>query len=319
MKRFTWILLVVFSVLLVPTYAQDYVTPQELADENGAFVDVNGISIYYTVEGEVTNPAVILIHGFSGNTSSWHLVQPVLAEAGYYAIAVDLPPFGLSDKNPDIDMSRSGMADIVAGFMDTLGIESATLVGHSMGGAVTAQVAVRHPDKVERLVFVAGGIFEAIEREESEEDDANPLQSLLANLNPNNPASVQLLRTFINRDYFAQTLESAYFDDSLITEEAIDGYAKLLLIEDAPAGFLAYLGAEEQNPITLQQLVESTTVPVLILWGIEDTWVPLQLGETMAEAYGERAELVTFANVGHVPMEELTDGFNEALINFLNN
>jgi pimeloyl-ACP methyl ester carboxylesterase len=276
------------------------------------------VSIYYETMGEATNSVVMLIHGFGGSTFTWRDTMPALADAGFYAIALDLPPFGLSDKNPDLNFSRSWMADMVSGLMDELGIAKATIVGHSMGGGVTAQFAVRHPEKVEKLVFVAGGIFEALEQVDAsaeETDNTSPF-ALLNTIDPKSPAAPILLRSLITKDFFVNTIKSAYFDDSIVTEEVADGYAKILQIEEAPVGFLAYLQAEETNPITLDDFVQANAFPTLLLWGQEDTWVTLKLGELMY-AKLDGAQLITYANIGHLPMEETAEAFNADLIAFL--
>jgi alpha-beta hydrolase superfamily lysophospholipase len=117
------------------SFNQEYRSPQELADTGGAFAEVNGASIYYIAKGESSNPAIILIHGFGGSTFTWRGNIDALAGAGYYVVALDLPPFGLSDKSPEIGYSRSDFAAYVAGLMDYLEIESATFVGHRRGGS----------------------------------------------------------------------------------------------------------------------------------------------------------------------------------------
>lgn len=314
------LVLFVVSLSSLTSLAQTFKTPEELADPNGAFADVNGVRVYYTSAGEPSAPAVILIHGFGGSTFTWREVQPALAEAGFYSVALDLPPFGLSDKNPDLDYSRSGMAEVVVGLMDVLGIESATIVGHSMGGAVTAQLAVHHPERAERLVFVAGGIFEVLQSSDSEStpeaQSSSPL-SILATIDPRSPVAPVLLRSLIDRRFFANTLESAAYKDEVITDAMVDGYLRFIQIEEAPVGFLAYTQAVEAQPISLDDLVATASdKPVLLMWGVEDSWVELRLGETMHAAL-PASQLLTYAGIGHLPMEEDLDAFNRDLIAFL--
>ena len=312
MKKFIILVLLLLSCFGWVS-AQTYKTPQELADDDGAFADVGGISVYYRAQGDDTNPVILLIHGFGGSTFTWRDTLPALAEAGFYAIAIDLPPFGLSDKNPDLDYSRSWMADLVADFMDEVGIETATIVGHSMGGAVTAQFAVRHAEQVEKLVFVAGGVFEALE---NEDESSSPL-NFLNTIDPKAPAAPIILRTLVTRDFFLGTLASAYYDPSIVTEEVADGYAKLLEIEEAPIGFLAYVQATESSPISLDDLDNVVAeTPVLLIWGQEDTWVSPELGDAMF-AVLNNAEFVSYPEVGHLPMEETPETFNTDLIAFL--
>lgn len=317
------LLLAALLTMIIPVYGQDdgFVSRESLADENGTFVDVDDTNIYYVTEGDPNDPPVILIHGFGGSTFTWRDTLTALADAGFYAIALDLPPFGLSDKNPELDYSRSSMADWVAGLMDVLNMDKATIAGHSMGGGVAAQFAARYPERLDKLVFVAGGVFDAMGNvgdasSEQEDSGVSPL-GLLNLINPQSPVAEQLLRTLINEDYFRDTLRSAYYDDGLVTEEAVQGYARLIRIEDAPAGFLAYVQANNSSIADLTTVVEAVgNTPVFIMWGEEDTWVPIALGERMFERFAN-ASMVTYAEVGHLPMEETPDAFNEALIDFL--
>lgn len=313
--------LIFLMLILAPitaVNAQNYRTPEELADKNGAFISIDGEAIYYVAEGNSTDPVIIFIHGFGGSTFTWRDILEPVSDQGFYALALDLPPFGLSSKNPALDYSRSAMADLVAAFMDELGIATATIVGHSMGGAVTAQFAVKHSERIDQLVFVAGGVFSTSTETESDSGAGRTSPfSLLQRIDPRSPLATVALRALVNRDFFRDTLMSAYYDDALVTDEAVDGYARLLLIEDAPAGFLAYTVARDTNPVTLEELAEaSAEIPVLIIWGEEDTWVPITVGKTMAQTL-KNVKFVYYPAVGHLPMEENTEGFIEDLLRFL--
>jgi pimeloyl-ACP methyl ester carboxylesterase len=302
--------------LLSAVTAQQYSTPQELADENGHFATVDQASIYYVTAGDPTNPAVIFIHGFGGSTFTWRDNLLPVAQAGFYAIALDLPPFGLSDKSASLGYTRSDMAKYVVGLMDILQIDHATIVGHSMGGAVTALLAVNNPERVQSLVFVAGGVFEALDRETTQETDNQSPFAFLANLDPTSPGAAQLLRVTLRPRTFANIMTSAYYDQESITDEMVDGYARPLQIENWPQGFLAYLQARDQQIITLSDLANTATMPVLILWGEEDSWVPITLGEAMLATLPD-ARMIRYPLTGHLPMEEQTERFNQDLVAFL--
>jgi len=315
MTRWLWLSILILALWFGPGNAQEddeYQTPQELADENGAFVTVSDVSLYYVSEGNPEDDAVIFIHGFGGSTFSWRDTLAPVAEAGYYAIALDLPPFGLSDKSADIGYAHQDFAGYVAGLLDALEIEQATIIGHSMGGSVTAYFAREYTERVEKLVFVAGGVFEAIDLAEG----GGGAFDFLSIINPEAPAAVGLLRSLLTPERFSSTLTSAYADDNEVTDEIAAGYQRPLLIEDWPVGFLAFLQASEENPITLDQLADVATMPTLILWGEEDTWVPLELGEVMDDAL-PNATLITYPSIGHLPMEEAPTQFNKDLIAFL--
>ncbi|MGB7341826.1 MAG: alpha/beta hydrolase [Phototrophicaceae bacterium] len=318
MRNLFWFILLAV-IMSVPVSAQDEITLADLADEDGLFADINGASIYYIARGNPDDSAVMLIHGFGGSTFTWRDTIDVLVDAGYYVVAFDLPPFGLSDKSPELDYSRRAYADIVAGLMDELSIETATIVGHSMGGSTTAYFAVAYPERVDKLVFVAGGVFEASSANDNEDtasSGGSPL-GFLSGIDLDSEQAVFIIETALIPATFASIIETAYFDSSIMTDEVVAGYARPILTDNWGAGFIAYLNAVDENPISMDDLVEAVDMPVLIMWGEEDTWVPIEMGLMMDEVLAN-STLITYANVGHLPMEETVDAFNTDLIAFLN-
>ena len=322
-KSFRYFVALLIGLLVIlPAAAQSYKTPQELADPDGQFLDIDGTSIYIQARGDVEDPAVILLHGFGGSTFTWRNSLDPLAEAGYYVVAMDLPPFGLSDKSADIDYSRTGLANLVIAVMDDLKIDSAVIVGHSMGGGVTAYLGAQHPDRVRGLIFVSGGLFEALPDAASNQGDTSSrdgLFAMLEGIDPASPVASLLVRTFLTPERFTELLDSAYVRKEVITPEVIAGYQRPLLTEDWPEGLLAFSAAEERTPVTLEALtgaVEENEIPVLILWGESDPWVSIALGETMHTALID-SQMDTYKGVGHLPMEEDTEAFNASVIAFL--
>jgi len=319
-----WVLcLIIAGLFILPINAQTYKTPQELADPDGQFLDIEGVSIYVQARGEKTNPTVILLHGFGGSTFTWRGTLDPLAEAGYYVVALDLPPFGLSDKFADINYSRTILAHLVAVVMDEMGIERAVIVGHSMGGGVTAYLGAQHSERVRGLIFVSGGLFEAMPDtallNEADTEARDGLFGMLEGLDPASPLASVLVRTFLTPKRFTDLLESAYERKEVITSDVIEGYQRPLLLEDWPQGLLAYRAAEEMTPVNLDDLtgvVADHEIPVLILWGEDDSWVSIKLGETMHAAFA-KSDMKTYEGVGHMPMEEDTDAFNADVIAFL--
>ena len=261
----------------------------------------------------------MLIHGFGGSTFTWRDNIDAFVDAGYYVVALDLPPFGLSDKNPDIGYSHEDYADYVAGLMDTLNIESATIVGHSMGGSVTSYFVLNYPERVDNLIFVAGGVFDRAQdnnsEDESESDGGSPL-GILSTIDLESESAVNILRISLVPATFASLIESAYFDPSIMTDEVVAGYARPLQIENWTEGFIAYLLADDAPAITLNEVASVADMPVLIIWGEEDTWVSIAMGHAMNEAFSNIA-MMTYAEVEHVPMEENIERFNTDVIQFL--
>ena len=316
-----------------------------LARDNGSFVELDGVLLYYEMMGDAANPPILLLHGFGGSTFTWRYLMPDLADAGYYVVAVDLPPFGLSDKNPDLTYSREWMAQQVMKLSGDLELDQPIVIGHSMGGLVTAYIGVEYADSVRALVFVAGGVspmggLESSDNESEGNDNSsidnsniddgdtddgnadgptgsNPVQALLANLDPSSPLAGILLERFVTRDFFADTLKSAYHDPSQVTDEAVAGYAEILEVDGATSGFLGYLQAIEQNPITLADLDAAIAdKPVLLIWGEVDSWVTIDIGYAMQQTL-DNARMITYPEIGHIPMEENTKEFNRDIIGFI--
>lgn len=313
------ILFFIATLYTLPLLAQT--TPQDLADPDGKFLSVDDTSIYLQTRGNPDDPAVVLIHGFGGSTFTWRNTLDPLAEAGFYVVALDLPPFGLSNKSADLDYSRSALADLVVDVMDELSIEKAVIVGHSMGGGVTASFAVQHPERVNGLVFVDGGVFEAMpEGAVSSDGGMSDLSGFIETLDPRSPFAAMLVRAFLTPERFTEILKSAYVRKEVITPEVIAGYQRPLQLDDWPQGLLAFSTAVETSPISLDDLanaVDQYGMPVLIIWGEDDPWVSILLGETMQVALSE-SEIITYEGVGHLPMEEAQEDFNTDLMTFLN-
>jgi pimeloyl-ACP methyl ester carboxylesterase len=112
--------------------------------------EVDGLRLHYVVEGR--GPAVILVHGLGGFAETWrHNIGALARRATVFAF--DLPGFGASAK-PYARYRLSNFAGALRGFMDSLGLAQASIVGHSLGGAVGVTYALTHPSRVERLALV---------------------------------------------------------------------------------------------------------------------------------------------------------------------
>ena len=116
-------------------------------------VRIHGHDVGYRMAG--SGPALLLIHGLTGSSTTWREVMPTLADR-FTVIAPDLLGHGESAK-PRGDYSLGAFASGIRDLLVTLGIERATVVGHSLGGGVAMQMAYQFPDRCERLVLVNSG------------------------------------------------------------------------------------------------------------------------------------------------------------------
>jgi len=112
-------------------------------------------SLGVTIAGE--GEAVVMIPGLFGSAYSYRQVIPLLDEAGYRVIVVEPLGLGLSSRPVDADYSLTAQADRVLAAMDSVGVETAVLVGHSVGASIALRIAYRNPERVRAIVSLEGG------------------------------------------------------------------------------------------------------------------------------------------------------------------
>ena len=117
------------------------------------FIDIHGDRIAFHDEG--AGEALLLIHGMAGSSATWRAILPQLRKR-YRVIAPDLLGHGQSSK-PRTDYSLGAFAVSLRDLLDELGVESATVVGHSLGGGIAMQFLYQHPEYCRRLVLISSG------------------------------------------------------------------------------------------------------------------------------------------------------------------
>jgi len=261
---------------------------------------VDGHRLRYVRSG--SGPAVVLVHGFGSSLYTWKDVIPALA-ASHDVVALDLPGFGQSDQ--PADLSFADLPRAVLGLMDRLGIERASLVGNSMGGAAVALVAAERPERVDALVLIdaAGFNLGASERPRMVSFAMSGAGSLLARL-PGKRVVVEA------------SLRQVFHDASRITPERLSEY---LAAASRPGTFPAIrsLGASSGD----RQAVVAQSLPriqarALVLWGDDDRWIPIAHADRFVAAI-PGARKVVIPACGHVPQEEKPEEVARLLLEFL--
>jgi len=313
-KKLLWLLVAVLVILLIgpfviPLPEQPDLTAEALAPGTGRFVTVDGVKTYVLDIGPRDGPAVVLIHGFGGSTYSWRDTIPALASDGYRAVALDLKGFGLSDKKFDEDYGHPSQALFVAGVMDELGIDKASIVGHSMGASVLGHFAALFPERVDKLVLVDGTV--SVDEDGSSFDP----MSWLIQFPPIRQWARIIMRWQLNEETVSARLRTAYHDPEKLTQEIENGYLTPQRVKDWELALLGMVRDSNKNSLAspLQNIIDA---PVLIVWGQQDTWVPLGRGRVLAESL-PASKLSIIPDSGHLPMEEQAEVFNDILLDFL--
>jgi len=137
----------------VSTESKDTVVNQIITPSDSGYADVNGLKMYYEVYGK--GKPIVLLHGsFMSIPLNWSQIIPLFARDRKVIVA-EMQGHG---RTRDINraLSYEGMADDVSGLLKHLKVDSADILGYSMGGGVAFQIAVRHPEQVRRLVVLSG-------------------------------------------------------------------------------------------------------------------------------------------------------------------
>ncbi len=318
MKRLLCILLLLLALLLCLLLIgpflmpepplQDTVPPEQLADPDSRFIDVNGLRIHYKIAGQ-GEPTLVLLHGFGASVFSWRKVIAPLARGGT-VIAFDRPAFGLTARplpgewrgeNP---YSPEAQADLTVALLDELGVEKAVLVGHSAGGTVALLSALRHPERVEALVLVDAAIYR---------EGATPgwLRPVL--LTPQMQRLGPLLVRLLVRGGEA-AIRIAWDDPDKVVPEILSGYNKPLQVENWDRAVWELILAS--HPLGLGTQLDEIRIPVLVITGDHDRVVPTRESVRLA-AELRKAELVVVRDCGHVPHEERPELFLRATTDFL--
>lgn len=304
------LLLVIVVAHLVPLPAPPDRDPAGLLPAGARFLDVAGEDVPVLEAGDPGSPAVVLVHGFGGSTFSWRLTVPALAAAGYRAVALDLVNFGLSEKRWEADTGHPTQARRVLAVMDALEIDHAVLVGHSMGGNVNLHVAMLAPGRVRALVLVDAAVVPT-GRGWSPGD---ALASAALQFPPLRQVARQVALRTVDDRRLVEMLASAYADPGFVTAEIADGYLAQIRTRDWDLALFA--ATRDRGSNALPSELGRLELPVQVIWGREDPWIPVATGEALRDSIpGARLEVIPAA--GHLPFEEQPEAFMDRLLGFL--
>jgi len=256
-------------------------------------VTVFGANIHYVDAGDAAKPNVILLHGLGGNTTNWQFNVAVLA-ANYHVIALDQVGFGKSDK-PMLKYRVGTYVDFLDKFMSELKIEKASLVGNSMGGWVAGLMAIKYPNRVEKVVLAdAAGIIPA---------------------NFNEGDVYQLNNS--TRDEIRANLKRIFATPALQNNEALVDQFMTARVTVGDGGTInSLIESIKRKEDFLNDRLGEIKKPTLIVWGKQDGLLPVADAYTFNKGI-TGSELVIFDACGHAPQVEKAADFNKAVLEFL--
>lgn len=271
----------------IDAYVAAYVMPvEEEGDEDQGpkteIAETPAGNLRYVKRGS-GDENVLLIHGFGGDLDNWLFNIDALGEVAT-VYALDLPGHGQSTKTLD-NPGLSSLTSALSGFMDKLGIASAHLVGHSMGGAIAMQLAAEQPSKVKSLTLIC-----------------------TAGLGPDIGGYVDDYIAAQGRKDLKPVLEQLFADKSLVSRQLVDDvlkYKRLDGVEPLLKGLAESLfGGRKQHDAPGAKLGPKMP-PALVIWGKEDQVIPVAHAGNLA---GAKVQVIE--NAGHMVFMEKASEVN---------
>ena len=250
-------------------------------------------TVHLRDEGPRDAPVIMLLHGSNADLMTWQKWAETLRE-DYRVIRYDQRGHGLTGPSPDGDYSHAAFVADVERVAQALDLETFTLVGNSMGGAIAMGYAMEHPERLDALVLVDAGGAD-IEREGS-----GNLAFTLARIPVINTLAFQVMpRSIVER-----SLSQSVTNQAIVTPEAVDRYWELARYPGNREATMKRFGLGWT--VFDKGEVAKVEVPTLVMWGKEDALIPYEAGEWYAATL-PRATLVAYDGIGHIPMEEAAE------------
>lgn len=284
------VLLLAFLALRTPD-----TDPAEMRAKYGAapsqFVDMgDGLTVHLRDEGPRDAPVIMVLHGSNDDLHTWDQWADAL-KRHFRVVRFDTLGHGLTGASPDGDYSAPAMAALVGRVADKLDIARFTLAGNSMGGAVAAQYAMVHPDRLTGLILVdAGGA-------PKKGNERGNIGFKLAAM----PGVNVLAKSITPRFLIERSLRQSVAVDAVVTTEVVDRFWEMLRYPGNRAATMARFSTPRAtlDPARLATI----RVPTLILWGEEDGLIGVDGAHWYNRAIpGSR--LVIYPGIGHLPQLE---------------
>ena len=262
-------------------------------------VGIDGDQIAYDILG--AGPPVVLVHGFPGNSFSWRRVAPLLAE--HWRVHVfDMRGFGASDKHDGQSVSGEAQARLLSRLIDHWELDEPLMVAHDFGAAAALGACLFEGRRYRRLVLI----------------DAAVLNPCISANSRHVQAHLDAYRTMPARIY--EQVLRAHIPTTMyrtMDEETFEGYFAPWRGTEGQAAYFRFIGQFDESYLDrIEQALPRVATPTRILWGGEDTWIPLDHGERLARLI-PGATLHVIPRAGHFAMDDEPLAIAEAISTFL--
>ncbi|QGP80579.1 alpha/beta fold hydrolase [Sphingobium sp. CAP-1] len=268
---------------------------KELSRKTHSVTGGYDISVAETGSG----PTVIFIHGSgpgASGVSNFRQNIDAFVDGGYRVVLPDLIGYGQSSKPVDIDYTLALFTDTLYEALQAQGVEKATLIGNSLGGGIALQLALDHPEFVDRLILMAPGCIH--EREYYFKM----------------PGIAGMVSSFggpdFNEDEQRRLITNLVYDPVHVTDALVK--ERFAVARTQPKDVIVRMRTPNLGP-----RLGEIKVPIQLFWGRDERFMPLEGIDLFFEAC-EDVRCMTFNKVGHWVQVERAEEFNRYALAFLN-
>lgn len=273
----------------------------------GLYADVGSVRLHYRTVGQ--GPVSILfLHGFASSFTTWHDIAGLFPADLFTPILLDMKGFGGSGKPRDGAYSIEDQAALVRDFIAARGLRSLVIVGHSLGGAVALRLCIDTDGGadsflIEKLVLIDSASY------------PQRLPRFFRKLK--SPIGALFLRFMPLRMLVKGVMERVFFDPSRITPQRCERYKRYFRGKGVAYALRATVKAVNPDAyIGIEDVYRQLALPVLIIWGVNDRNVRVELGRRLhRDIPGSRLEILE--RCGHNPHEERPVETVNAILSFL--
>jgi pimeloyl-ACP methyl ester carboxylesterase len=294
--RFLGYSLITILVIAIVAFVFYYQPDRSLADmrllyanANSQFMPLMGMNVHYRDEGNNRDSVpLVLIHGTSSSLNTFDSVVLNLKEKRR-VITLDMPAFGMTGPNPENNYSFDYYSQFLDSFLTRLNVTQCDIGGNSLGGGISWEFAVAHPEKVRKLILIDATGY--------------PVKNAKGSIGfklASTPIINNLLLYITPKALVRASLQSIYFDSLRVTQAQVDRFHDMAISKGNRAALLSMFKSGRKHN---EQLISTIIKPTLIIWGDHDNLIPVE-NAYLFEKNIKGSKLVILKDIGHVPMEE---------------
>ena len=270
----------------------------------------NGVNLHYVEAGD--GPMVVLLHGFPEFWYGWRLQIAPLASAGYRVVAPDTRGYNLSSKPEDFEAyGVDKLADDIQGLVRELGADSAHIVGHDWGGTIAWNLAMNHPEVVDRLAILNAAHPRRLSEGLHHPSQLRKSWYFFFFATPGLPEEVVHLRDWHFLRHFLQDANPPY------TEEEFERYVEAWSQPGAAAGMINYYRASvRQSQKEAAAKLRPLSAPTLVIWGEGDSYLGSDLAEPDKDDVPNLDRVERLPDASHWVHHDEADSVNRLLTDF---